>query len=122
MDEVIGEILVAPPNSLVLVVTADDADVPESMPGLVAATDACVAVGTESEVDGKTKLILAGADDPTGAASILAFDGRLRSRGSIRIESVTGETYLEGVLEAPTARVRIWVNHPTTPDLVVVEV
>ena len=92
------------------------------MPGLVAATETCVAVGTTSEVDGETKLVLARADDPTGAAAILVFDGRLRSEGSVRIVSVTGEKYLEGSLDAPMARVRIWVNHPTAPDLVVVEV
>ena len=120
MDGVAAEIVVAPPNSLVLVVTAGDAEVPETMDGLVASADACVAVGTKCEVDGRTKLVLTGGDDPTHAASHLVFDGRLRSQGSIRIMSVLGETYLETSLEAPTARVRIWVDDMAEPEIVVV--
>lgn len=53
------EARIAPKNSLLLVMDRDSGKIPDSMDGkLVVSTPSCIAVGTLSEVDGETSVVL----------------------------------------------------------------
>jgi hypothetical protein len=48
-----------PPNAVVLVADASGGEIPEAMNGsLVAATPSAIAIGTRSEIDGPTSIVL----------------------------------------------------------------
>src|SRR5436853_133615 len=79
----------------------------------VSPTSTCVAIGTMSEDDGKTTLVL--TEQPAGRpdrSSILTYDGVMENpKGLIQVVSVTGESFLDHSLEGPSVQIRIWVNH-----------
>lgn len=118
------EITVAPPNSVLLVVTAATPDIPEAMEGqLVTATSTSVAIGTLSAVDGPTTARLTDDEPATDDEALeLVFNGTLRNLGgSVRICSVSLNTYLEKKHDSATIALKIWANDPMEPDLIVVQ-
>jgi hypothetical protein len=119
------EATVRPPNSLILVVGSSEPEVPESLNGLlVASTASCVAVGTFSEPDGETTVVLTDERPPQVTSNLLscAFSGSLESAtGRVRLESVDGEIYLESSYKPGQINVTIWVDNSIEPSLIVVE-
>ena len=114
-----AEIKIAPPNSLMLVMDHGVGCPPESMfRELVSSTPTCVAVGTRSEQDGETHIVL--TDESSCEAplnSILAFDGRIEtSGGPVSIVDVLDRVLLSMNVSADKVRVRVWVNDQTEPD------
>jgi len=89
---------------------------------VVGATAACIAVGCLSEDDGPTDLTLAPLSEVERAEKP-AYDGMLLTpTHRVVISSVVGQRLLElPVLEGLT-RIKIWVNHPTEPDKVMIGV
>jgi hypothetical protein len=108
---------IAPPNSLLLIMDRSVGQIPESMAGgLVAFTATCAAIGTLSEHDGSTRVIL---DDGSGppAHGTLVFDGVLDTPGlKLAVCSVLDEVVLELAVAAERTRVRIWANDQAEPS------
>ena len=114
-------IKLAPPNSLVLVKDPGKAEIPDSMSGLlVAATSSCIAVGCRSEADGETDFTL-GLVTEVNPGYSPAFNGKLKTPNQkIVLETVLGQTILEHPVLGRETPVKVWVNDPNEPDIVIV--
>lgn len=113
----------APPNSLILILDPQGAEIPATMSGgLISSTDTCIAVGCMSEDDGETELTLgeAKAVDP-GYASALEKRISTPSR-KLSVKSVLGVTLLETQVSSPSVMVQVWVNDAREPDKVMIGV
>lgn len=108
------------PNSLVLIMDYESGEIPESMGGgLVASTASCLAVGTLSEIDGSTTVVLT---DQGGRPQIgsLVFDGVL-DLPSKEISVCDVENHkLLAMPTATRAKVQIFANHQLEPDKIVI--
>jgi hypothetical protein len=120
-----SEISVSAPNSLLLVTTSDQPEIPASMDArLIASTSTTVAVGTLSESEGETVVRLTDeTPDQESDGVQLVYEGRLEGGlGFVRVINVRGEAYLEWGDVPESFQLRIWANDPSEPDLVVVEI
>jgi hypothetical protein len=116
---------VAPPNSLVIVegsaggVIADPERLRDSK---ITSTDSCVAICVRNAQDGDTEIIL-GPTREVDPGSPPAFQGVLKTPTSrVAVRSVVLETLLEVAVPKPMTQIRVWVNHPTEPDKVIIGV
>ncbi len=116
---------VSPPNALVLIRDyAAAVDIPATMGGgAVTSTKSCIAVGTREEHDGPTTLVVAHA--PAASEIELpplnVFDDELEfASGRVVVGSVLGDEYATAPVGRPHARVRVYTNDPTEPDVIVV--
>lgn len=127
-DETVGERTItldlAPPNSVILVMDREAGQPPETMgDGLAVATRSCVAIGTLCEVDGTTSVAFTSGPEASHkrAGMKQAFDG-LIATPSREVHLCT--TALESVAKLPVsatmARVRVWANHESEPDHVLI--
>lgn len=116
------EIRIAPPNSLVLVMDPSADDIPEHFKGaLVATTDSCIAVGTLSADDGISTIMLCCSDSPTIQSEELTCvcDCVIDTpQKKVVVNSIYDEALLGVDISTEHARIRIWVNHLTEPDLI----
>lgn len=117
---------VAPPNSLLLVMGQEKSEIPESMEhSLVNATTTCVAIGTLSDIDGETDVVL--TDEKMYPHSVsdlsLVFSGIIAaSRGQVDIRTVNLLKVISlGVTSNPCA-VEVWANDRKEPNKVCVVV
>jgi hypothetical protein len=117
--KMIVDITITPPNSLVLITGSRDSIVPADMLNkLIASTSTCIAVGTRSETDGTTHIILTDEPVRVQADSRLhnIFAGDLETPNKvINVETVL----LTSVAQLPVAtcrsRLEIWVDDNTEP-------
>jgi hypothetical protein len=111
----------APPNSLVLLSDATGGEFPGFVPGeLVLATPSGIVVGCRTFADGPTDLLIGPASE-VGSEEIPAFDGVLDTPSrKIVVSTVEGQRLLQETVSSADTRVRIWVNHPTEPDRIVI--
>jgi hypothetical protein len=111
------------PNALLLISDIGGGTLPDTMLGeLIASTPSCIAVGCMSDSNGKTEVTLGTGREfhPRGAP---AFDGELETASRVvGICTVFHEPVLQTAVSNPTTRVRVWVNHPSEPDEVIVAV
>jgi hypothetical protein len=116
VGKVIADLKVSPPNSLLLV-GDPTGDPPTSMGGkLVAHSQTCVAVGTVAELDGESHVRVAASSAADEERGLPEFDGVINlPTGTITVSSVSGEVYARSVRTSHSARVRIWVDHPSEP-------
>ena len=119
-----SEISVTAPNSLLLVTTSDQPEIPESMDGRLIASTSTTVVGTLSESDGQTVVWLTDeTPDQESDGVQLVYEGKLEGDGgSVRVIDVCGKAYLKWGDVPESFRLRIWANDPSEPDLVVVEI
>jgi hypothetical protein len=112
---------VAPPNSLILIEDLGGGEVPASMGGsLVVSTDSCIAVGCRSDVDGDTQFTLGETHDVDPGGHPI-FRGLLKTPNRrVALVSVIGQVILEAPVPQQQTIVRVWVNHPSEPDHVIV--
>jgi hypothetical protein len=112
---------VAPPNSLILIEDLGGGEVPASMGGsLVVSTDSCIAVGCRSDVDGDTQFTLGETHDVDPGGHPI-FRGLLKTPNRrVALVSVIGQVILEAAVLQQQTIVRVWVNHPSEPDHVIV--
>ena len=112
-----------PPNSLIFVMDPSSGQLPESLgSSSVTSTLTSLAIGTLSEVDGETQLILGSLDDGghrTAPDLALRWSGEIETSGSVAIVSAENLVILEVSSEA-TAVIQIWSNDEFEPDLVCV--
>jgi hypothetical protein len=114
-------IVLAPKNSLVLVMDSSVGEVPESMGDAgIAATTSCVAVGTLAEMDGETEIVLADYGDAEGVGSMV-FDGLLPTPSlELSVCDVDDVKRLSIGVQQDSVRVRIFTNDANEPDRVIV--
>jgi hypothetical protein len=112
-------IVIAPSNSLLLIMDRTAGIIPQSMNGrLVAATPSCIAVGTLAESEGCTSVTL--TDDAMMAQPDLrlVIDTSIATPSkSLVVCSVLDEVLLETVVPSPRTRVQIWANDAAEPDI-----
>lgn len=108
---------IAPPNSLLLVMDRTVGRVPDSMQGRdIAFTPTCIAIGTLSEHDGSTHVMLGDNSEPLARTAPI-FDGVLDTPGrKLAVCSVLDEVILEIDVAAERTRVRVWSNDQAEPS------
>jgi len=83
-------------------------------------TDTCILVGCLIDADGETEFAL-GRMSEVDAGDRLAFQGKLKTpTRRIALESVDGRLILDAPVSQEETMVRIWTNHESEPDKVVV--
>jgi hypothetical protein len=108
---------IAPQNSLLLIMDRSVGQIPQSMgQSLIAFTPTCIAIGTHSEHDGSTRVILDDSSAPP-AHGTPTFDGVLDTPGrKLAVCSVLNEVVFELAVAAELTRVRIWANDQVEPS------
>ena len=111
---------VAAPNALLLLSDIKGGKAPKEMQGsLVASTPTCIAIGCMSDYNGETE-VRVGAAREVGSSKPPAFEGDLNSPSrAVAFWTIDG-TVLEAPVQHARTRVRIWLNHPSEPDEVVI--
>lgn len=83
-------------------------------------TDTCILVGCLMDADGETEFTL-GEIHEVDPGRPPAFEGKLKTPNhKISLESVDGHTVLEAPVLHLETKVRIWTNHESEPDKVIV--
>lgn len=113
-----NEILINPRNSVILIMDRTIGEVPESMNGgLVAATNTCVAIGTLSEFDGKTRIILSDNIEEIECSKYKVFEGFIDTPSKIlSISSILDEPLLESSVPGSRTKIFVCVNDEFEPD------
>lgn len=114
-------IKISPPNSVLFVSDQAGGVAPQiTREKRIWATPSCVAFGCLMEQDGLTEVTLGPAEEVARQDSP-AFDGFLETplRAVVVSTSETRSVLEESVPGAHT-RLRIWTNHPTEPDKVII--
>jgi hypothetical protein len=112
-------IRIAPPYSVLLLISADDAEIPQSLGGAtLAATSSCLVVGTLSEQDGETLVTVTDeATDRPALCDLLLFDGLLNLRANqLSVINALNEPICVVPHPNGNVRVQVWVNHQSEPD------
>lgn len=114
-------ITLSPPNSLIFVMDHEAGVLPDQITeDLVAATSSCIAVGTLSEVDGETTIVLTDILDQGEAIDLVFFGALSTPNLELSVCDVNNEKLLTiPVLQSSTA-VKIFVNDSAEPDLIVI--
>jgi hypothetical protein len=117
------ETTITPPNSIILVMDFTAGRVPDSFErGLIAATETCVAVGTLSEQDGSTTIVL--TDEFSSdliSDEVLVYENSIRVPGSaLSVVTSWNEPVLSVPVLADQVYIRVWVNHPSEPNRIVI--
>jgi hypothetical protein len=114
------ETKVAPQRSLLLVMDKVSGEIPELMNGkLVVATHSCIAVGTLSQSDGETSVML--TDDhihvQENSTLLKVFSGVLATPNKrVDLCTVLLQHILTLSVSNTESHVEIWANHKTEPD------
>jgi hypothetical protein len=113
-------IRIAPPNSLLFIADSDGGQIPVTDgTARLWSTPSCIVVGCLAEMDGETEVSIGAAEGiDTGGAP--TFDGMLTTPSRKVFVSSVEQSVLSATVSGITTRVRIWTNHPTEPDKVVV--
>ena len=83
-------------------------------------TPSCVAFGCLMEQDGPTELTI-GLAEQVGSPNLPAFDGLIETPLRIVvIFTAENQPVLHAGVPGIRTRLRIWTNHPTEPDKVVI--
>jgi hypothetical protein len=116
-----SSIEVAAPNALLLISDVGGGAPPDTMlEGLFASTPSCIAVGCMSDTNGKTQVTV-GTTQELRPLDPPAFDGQLETPSrAISIWTVEDVTILQTAVSHQKTRVRVWVNHPSEPNEVVI--
>ena len=112
---------VSPPNSIVFISDPNGGAAPYPVRGpLILSSPSCISVGCKMEQDGPTEFVLGRAHE-VDPGSRPAFDGPLETPNyAVVVSTVDRELLLSDNVPTTRTRVRIWVNHPTEPDRVIV--
>ena len=111
---------IAPPNSMFVVSGLKGVEIPDPSDALIWSTPSCVIVRCLTFCDGETKVTLGSADEVNPGA-LPACDVTLKTPDrEVIVWTVEDETIFRVDVPDAETRVRIWVNHPTEPDKVIV--
>jgi hypothetical protein len=111
---------VAVPNGVIFITDSRGGTPPVPVRGaMVLSTPSCVAVGCMIDCEGLTDIRV--TDGEPQFSSLPLFQGSLETPSrAIVIWAVGGEKLLEVDVAREVTQLRIWVNHPTEPDEVVI--
>ncbi len=114
-------IKISPPNSMLFISDRDTGVVPEIARGRrIWATSSCIVFGCLMFMDGETEVTLGNTSD-VGIADKAAFEGMLESPSRMVVVSTVGwKPILSSAVATRITPVRIWTNHPTEPDKVII--
>ena len=119
-----GVINYAPPNSLILIHGSSNADIPNSMDGKgISATPSCIAVGTLSQQDGETSIVLTDEISALTADEALhiVYTGQLETPNrEILVENVLGDLILKMPTKEKHTKISVFSNHDSEPDKLVI--
>ena len=112
------------PNAILFVLDPnnEDVNVPSYIDGeLIAATETCVSIGTQTEIDGETQVSL--IFDREEGDSILIFSGSIIvPTGTIAIVNSYFHRLLIENVQTKTVDINIYVNDSSYPSEVIVQV
>jgi hypothetical protein len=113
---------VAVPNGVIFITDSRGGTPPTPVRGaMVLSTPSCVAVGCMIDSEGLTDIRV--ADGEPRSSGLPLFQGSLETPSrAIVVWAVGGEKLLEADVANVVTQLRIWVNHPTEPDEVVIGV
>ena len=109
----------AVPNGVLFIADGAGGLAPDPIRGVpIQATRSCIAAGCLIDSEGETAITVgpSRAVDPGYSPS---FDGELDSP-TLTVSTVNQKKILETGVPTGSTRVRIWVNHPTFPDNVII--
>lgn len=114
-------IKISPPNSILFISDGRSGVAPQiTKEKRIWATSSCVAVGCLMEQDGPTEVTLGQADE-IRSQEIPAFDGFLETpRRTVLVSTSENRSILEKNVTSERTRLRIWTNHPSEPDKVII--
>lgn len=111
----------APPNSMLLISDPNRGVGPGYIENeLILSTPSRITCGCMMSDDGDTEVTLGpAAEVDPGALPI--FDAKLETPSHrVDVWTVENRTILSAIVPGAETRVRIWVNHPTEPDVVII--
>jgi hypothetical protein len=116
----------SPPHSVLLIMDHNSGEPPRVFGRrLVSATQTCIAVGTLADADGRTTVEFSGSPESLGADGGMksVFDGVILT-ASREVHLCTTALKSLAKLSVPTnaARVRVWANHDSEPDRILIVV
>jgi hypothetical protein len=116
-----SSIRIAVPNALLLISDVGGGKPPDVMEeALIASTPSCIAVGCMADSNGETEVTL-GPTPELHQREHPVFEGELETPNrAVVVWTVLRDTILQAAVLHPITRVRIWVNHPSEPDKVIV--
>ncbi|WP_458756643.1 hypothetical protein ACSVBT_12745 [Afipia sp. TerB] len=112
----------APPNCIFFLDDPRSGEIPEidSRPVHIWSTRSCIIVGCLAFMDGETEFILSDSTDDAPKADP-AFDGVLDTLSKVvEVSTSERETLLRRDVPGHFTRVRIWTDHPTEPEHILV--
>ncbi len=113
---------IRPPNSILFIVDPSGEVIPELTRDRrrLWSTDSCIVVGCLVEQDGPTNVTV-GPNEHIALSMPPAFDGILKTPSRIVLISTSErQSIFETTVQGSQTRVRIWTNHPSEPDEVVI--
>ncbi len=115
-------IKIAPPYSLIFIADSGGGEIPDRIDRPITSTDSCIMVCCRADVDGDTEFTL-GATHDVDPGDPPIFHGKLKTPNyRIVLHTAEDETILQATVPRRETIVRIWVNHPSQPDRVIVGV
>ncbi|GLK69635.1 hypothetical protein [Hansschlegelia plantiphila] len=111
---------IAPPYSLFFISDPDLGEAPEPSGAHLKWTDSVVCISCLSWMDGETSVTL-GAADEVGLHQPPVFDRLIVTPHlEIVVTTVELDVILRASVPSSRTRVRIWENHPSEPDIIVI--
>lgn len=116
-----SQVRIAPPNSLLFLTDAGGGEVPEWRRGVpILSSPSSISFSCLAFADGETDVTLGSARD-VDPGTPPAFEGVLETPSrTVTLSTVERQKVLESAVPSARTRVRIWTNHPTEPDKVIV--
>lgn len=116
----VATLSVAPPYSLLVIDDSFSGNAPDDVAPGVTATPSCLLVGCLMFQDGDTEVTLGPATEVPHKGDIV-FDGLLETPNRLlSIATVHYTLISKQTVTTLNTRVRVWTNHPTEPDRVIV--
>ena len=119
----IQRVTIAPPYSILFISGPEDfeiPDIPRESEVAIWSTPMCIVFGCRMFQDGETEVTLAPAAD-MHPDLLLRFDGQLETpNGHLEVSTAEGQIVFGTKVEAAKTRVRIWSDHPSEPDRVII--
>lgn len=113
-------ISISPPYSLLFISDPNLGEEPEQTGSHLLWTDTVISITCYDEYDGETSITLGDAADVAPAGSPVADRHILTPSGEVVVSTVELAVVLRATVPSARTRVRIWENHPSEPDEIIV--
>ncbi|GLK55184.1 hypothetical protein JOD31_000106 [Methylopila capsulata] len=113
-------ISIAPPYSLLFISDPNLGEEPEQNGAHLLWTDTVISITCHDEYDGETSITLGDDADVAPERPAVADRYILTPSGEVVVTTVELAVVLRATVPSTRTRVRIWENHPTEPDDIVI--